>query len=374
MQILWRANFFDTTGFSQAARGLVLGLDALGVNVKIENMDFRLPRVELDPQVQKKLEALLTRNKENNFISISHSPPNLFTKKKPHISVGYTYMETSQMVSTYLDQCNEMDGIWVPSRHNFHYIKKSGVTVPVNLVRQGIQIENKNLNPAQEGVFTFLSIFQWSPRKGYDLLLRAFFEEFNKNEDVILVIKTNKMGWGKNLQPYVLDEIEKFRISISHGKQTAPVHVITDLLSQSQMHELYKKSNAFVLPSRGEAVGLPYLEAGGFGLPVIATRWGGQTDFLEEENSYLIDYQLVPIPEKWYTGFYNKGQWWAEPDLHDLKKKMRHVYNNYQEAQKKGELLKMEIANEYNWEKAGSDVIRAVRGIRRDTHVGDPPF
>lgn len=372
MQILWRSNFFDSTGFSQAARGLVLGLDALGVNVKIENMDFNLPRVELDPLVQRKLETLLGRKTEGNFISISHSPPNLF-RKQGQLSIGYTYMETSEMVSTYVDQCNEMDGIWVPSKHNFHYIQKSGVTVPITLVRQGIDIENKELHPVKDGPFTFLSIFQWVPRKGHDLLLRAFFEEFHKNEDIILIIKTSKMGWGNNLQPYVWDEIEKQK-KCSGRKDTPPVHVITDLFSQSQMNELYGKSHAFVLPSRGEAVGLPYLEAGSFGMPIIATGWGGQTDFLNEENSYVIDYQLVPIPEKCYTGFYNKGQWWAEPELNDLRKKMRFVYNHYGEAQKKGELLKMGIAKHYNWEKSGVDVLRAVRGIRRDTHVGDSSF
>lgn len=373
MQIVWRANFFDSTGFSQAARGLVLGLDALGVNVKIENMDFRLPRIELDARVQKKLEALLERKLEANYISISHSPPNLF-KKQGQLSIGYTYMETTQMVSTYVDQCNEMDGIWVPSRHNLHYIQQCGINVPCTLVRQGIEIENKKLHQTENAPFTFLSVFQWVPRKGQDLLLRAFFEEFNKKDDVILIIKTSKMGWGNQLLPYVLDEIDKLRAGIGSGKQTAPVHVITDLLSQSQMNELYGKSNAFVLPSRGEAVGLPYLEAGSFGLPVIATGWGGQRDFLTEENSYLIDYELAPIPEKWYTGFYNKGQWWAEPDVDDLKKKMRYVYNHYQEAEKKGERLKREIERNYNWEKSAEDVIHAVRGLRRDTHVGDSPF
>ncbi len=372
MQIVWRANFFDSTGFSQAARELVLALDSQGINVKIENIDLRLPRVDLDSLVHKQLEVLSNKPKEGNYIFISHSPPNLFSKNQDHISLGYTYMETSQMVSTYVSQCNDMDGIWVPSRHNLQYIQKSGVTVPVTLVRQGIKIKNKELHPAK-GEFTFLSIFQWSPRKGYDLLLRAFFEEFTKEDHVRLILKTSKMGWGTNLQPLVLDEMEKIKSSFGIGNQTAPVHIITDLLSQSQMDELYGKSDAFVLPSRGEAVGLPYLEAGSFGLPVIATSWGGQTDFLNEENSYLVDYQLVPIPEKWYTGFYNKGQWWAEPALDDLKKKMRLVYNNYHEAQKKGELLKMNIAKQYNWEKAGMDVIRAVRGIRSDTHVGDSP-
>jgi len=359
MQLVWRANFFDFTGFSQAARGLVLALDARGVNVKIENMNFHLPKVELHPTVQQKLDSLLAKKKESRYISISHSPPNLF-KKQGVRSLGYTYMETTQMVSTYVDSCNEMDGIWAASRHNVHFMKKSGVKVPVKLVRQGININNKNLNSSQQGPFIFLSIFQWAPRKGYDLLIRAFFEEFTNEDDVCLVIKTSKIGFGKNLYPIVLAEIEKIKLSVDIPQKAPSVQVITDILSQAQMNQLFEKSHAFVLPSRGEGIGLPYLEAGSYGLPVIATGWGGHTDFLNQENSYLINYKEVPIPEKWYTGYYNKGQWWAEPDVYDLKKKMRNVYENYQEALQKGQLLKKEIELNYSWEKSAEDVLRAL--------------
>src|SRR5437660_673599 len=37
--------------------------------------------------------------------------------------------------------------------------------------------------------FRFLSVFDWSLRKGWDVLLRAYLEEFDADEDVTLLIK-----------------------------------------------------------------------------------------------------------------------------------------------------------------------------------------
>ena len=53
-----------------------------------------------------------------------------------------------------------------------------------------------------------------------------------------------------------------------------------------------------LLVFRGEGIGYPMLEAGKRGLPVIATAWGGQLDFLNKKNSYLIPYHLVPVKQQ----------------------------------------------------------------------------
>jgi glycosyltransferase involved in cell wall biosynthesis len=45
---------------------------------------------------------------------------------------------------------------------------------------------------------------------------------------------------------------------------------------------LYRSVDAFVLPSRGEGWGRPYMEAMSMGLPVIATNWSGPTEFVNE--------------------------------------------------------------------------------------------
>jgi len=65
----------------------------------------------------------------------------------------------------------------------------------------------------------------------------------------------------------------------------------------ADMPRLYKGADCFVLPSRGEGWGRPHIEAMSMGLPAIATNWSGNTEFMLEDNSYLIPINgLEPVP------------------------------------------------------------------------------
>ena len=48
--------------------------------------------------------------------------------------------------------------------------------------------------------------------------------------------------------------------------------MIEEFVGEDEMPALYAAADAFVLPSRGEGWGLPYMEAMAAGLPVIGTR------------------------------------------------------------------------------------------------------
>jgi len=81
------------------------------------------------------------------------------------------------------------------------------------------------------------------------------------------------------------------------------------------MPKLYKSFNAFVLPTRAEGWGLPFIEAMSMGLPTIGTNWGGQVDFMNKDNSYLLDIEgLEQMPDK------PKGFSYARPSISHLKK------------------------------------------------------
>ncbi len=57
------------------------------------------------------------------------------------------------------------------------------------------------------------------------------------------------------------------------------------------MNYLYNhpKVKSMVSMTHGEGFGRPLLEATMTGLPVIASGWSGQIDFLDKENSILIE-------------------------------------------------------------------------------------
>lgn len=60
-------------------------------------------------------------------------------------------------------------------------------------------------------------------------------------------------------------------------------------LSQVDCAQRLKKADALVLPSLFECGGAVVLEAMAIGLPVIATNWGGPTDYLDESCGILVN-------------------------------------------------------------------------------------
>ncbi|HEY2597535.1 MAG TPA: glycosyltransferase, partial [Candidatus Dormibacteraeota bacterium] len=116
------------------------------------------------------------------------------------------------------------------------------------------------------------------------------------------------------------------------------VLVIDRELATDELAQLYRAANAFVLASRGEGYGRPYLEAMAMGLPTIGTRWGGNVDFMNDDNSYLVDCEVVDIPEAGVLENPDvRGHKWAEPDVRDLRRVMRSVFEDRELAKRKAQ-------------------------------------
>src|SRR4029079_6302276 len=97
--------------------------------------------------------------------------------------------------------------------------------------------------------------------------------------------------------------------------------------------------------------GFNLAEAMYFGKPVIGTGYSSNIDFMNEENSYLIDYRLVPINEN--AGPYLKGFAWADPSVEHLQSLMRRVFDKQDERNAKGRKASDEIRAHYSAEAIG---------------------
>ena len=83
-------------------------------------------------------------------------------------------------------------------------------------------------------------------------------------------------------------------------------------LDRSELDALIAGCDALMLLHRSEGFGLPLAEAMGQGLPVVATNWSGNTDFMDFDNSCPVSYCLVPARDP--QGSYDHAdQLWAEP-------------------------------------------------------------
>ena len=91
--------------------------------------------------------------------------------------------------------------------------------------------------------------------------------------------------------------------------------------------DLYKHVNCYVSLHRGEGFGLQLAESMALGIPVIATNWSGNKDFMLKSNSFLVDGEISPVADL-NDSLYKHGVWF-EPDIDQAVEHMRTVYDNY---------------------------------------------
>ena len=207
-----------------------------------------------------------------------------------------------------------------------------GGTLDFDLFSPGVEPYPLDVDPDRR---LFLTNFDFSARKGWEILLRAWGQAFDAEDPVCLVLKTGSF-YAKS--HHVEQRIEAFLRRESAGRPTrlAPVRLMTDLLSAEDMPRLYAAADAYVLASRGEGWGRPYMEAQAMGLPTIASHFGGQLEFMDEDTSWLVDGQLVDVPDD--ADLFNelyRGHRWFEPDVDDLAAKLTDIAADWGEASRR---------------------------------------
>ena len=76
------------------------------------------------------------------------------------------------------------------------------------------------------------------------------------------------------------------------------IRVFYEMFSEPVLQQFYQANHCLLAPSRGEGKNLPALEFMGTGGAVVATNFGGHTQWLNEEYAYGLPYDLKPtFPE-----------------------------------------------------------------------------
>jgi len=91
------------------------------------------------------------------------------------------------------------------------------------------------------------------------------------------------------------------------------ITIIEAELDRSSILALLECCDVYVSLHRSEGLGIGLAEALQLGLDVIATDYGGNTDFCSGPLANPIPYHLIPVQPGEYP--YHKGMVWAEPDL-----------------------------------------------------------
>ena len=90
------------------------------------------------------------------------------------------------------------------------------------------------------------------------------------------------------------------------------------------------------------------LEAMAAEKPVIATQYGGVTDFVTKDTAYPVTHRLVEIGPD--SPPYPATYIWAEPDILSIREKMRYVFEHKAEAKSVGKLAAQHIRRLFSLE------------------------
>jgi glycosyltransferase involved in cell wall biosynthesis len=366
----YRGPIFDYGGYARMNRTFIFGLRNHGALVKVDPFDSIM---NVNGRTEAALRSLAITNVPDVYPKIfGMTIPDLIVH--PGKKILFTMMETSKKVhQEYADRLSMADEIWTPCSWCKEVFEDSGVSAPIKLMPLGVDTDRyrPGLEPIDFGdsvrSFKFMSISGWSYRKGFDILIRAYMEEFSPKDDTTLIISSRFSGnLSQKSKNRLLSDFQAFRSMVKKPDSELP-HIVlhSTYTPENKMPNFFAAADCFALISRGEGWGLPYCEAGACEIPVIASDHGGQKDFLDEETAYMIppnDYFVSKTQDPqyknmaWISHFYENQLF---PDFEGesfelLKSKMRSVYENYPEAKRRAVKLRERLVEKFDWKHSVS--------------------
>ena len=377
------------SGYGDHARDLVWSfIEHDKYEIKI--MDVRwgdTPRtaLKLDTDYNKKIQNCIMPQPQLDRqpdIYVDIRIPNEF-ETHGKFNIGITAgIETTAVSQNWLECCNKMDLVIVPSEHsktgfvNTIYDKvqntqdgqqqKVGelkLEKPIEVLFEGSDedvykpLEKDDIDSTVYKLiedivpekFAFLFVGLWGKgsygedRKDVSKLIKIFYESFaNKQKQPALILKTNGASFSILDREDCLSKLNQLKSRFPSDWKLPNVYLLHGEFTDSEMNSLYNhpKIKCMVSITHGEGYGRPLQEATMTGLPVLASEWSGQLDFLDKEKSILIRGELDTVPESqhWENIIIPESQWF-NVDENDLYKKLNYTYENKYEIKNKAKGL-----------------------------------
>jgi GT2 family glycosyltransferase/2-polyprenyl-3-methyl-5-hydroxy-6-metoxy-1,4-benzoquinol methylase len=201
----------------------------------------------------------------------------------------------------------------------------------------------------------FLYVGGSIPRKGWDVLLRAYVEEFTADDDVCLIIKDHAY-YGHRLDGVLAD--------LRRDPRAPEILYFFESMTPGQLAGLYAAADWLVHPFRGEGFGLPVLEAMACGKPVIVTDAGPVREFCPEGAGLFIPATPVSFPEARIESLPTVGvPTLAEPDRAALRRALRAAYQDPAQARARGQAAAAHVHAHFTWERIGRRYALRIRAL-----------
>jgi glycosyltransferase involved in cell wall biosynthesis len=338
-------------GVGEAARVLVSTLQSVDVTVGTINYtdtQSRMGHSYSTDDVLRHKAVLVSMNAEQ----LTHSPHRLGADfYNNRYVIGQWFWELEQAPQWYAPAWPKVNEMWAPTRFIEQMLRNSAPSdvkisyVPLPVVRPAIDVALTRSHFGLDNRFMFLFAFDFMSvmkRKNPLALIDAFTRAFPAGSGAQLVIK----AINGDKRPVEREAL------MTAALQHSDITVIDTYFTRVETSSLMNLADCYVSLHRSEGLGLTLSEAMSHGKPVIATNYSGNVDFMDNSNSYLVPWTRVAVGQD--AEGYSPDATWAEPDVVEAARLMRHVYENQAEAAQIGHKAQADILNRFSEAASGA--------------------
>jgi len=355
--------------------GNILGSSGYDVHTRnLANALSKITDVRLSTTIQPGQEALLAdrelemiKKPDKGEINLIITSP-LFWRLHTNAKRNWAFFvwEGDRVPRHFIEEClnPDIEYIFVPSEHTRDAIystlekfeldmgEHDKVYEKIKVISHGVDLGLFYPKQVEKERFTFVlnkGFRNLEDRGGTQYAIQAYLEEFTGKDNVELIVKINPAYGIPNIQQ-LINEI-KPKDKTDFGM----VNINTDNIPYNILVDLYNKGNVFVMPTRAESFGIPGIESMACGVPIITSSFGGQTDYANKDNSWIIGGELTEIVHE--VQYENTK--WLTPSIPELRKAMREAHTNKELLKEKGE-KSLETSKKFTWDSTALKVKKLI--------------
>lgn len=280
-------------------------------------------------------------------------------------NIIYPLWELARYPNEWAIQLDRFDEIWAPSQF-IQEALKSACTQPVVHMPLACEVLLSSFLsrryfeiPESEYVFLFFfDVRSYPTRKNPQAVVEAFRRllSLRPYAKTRLVLKVN----GAELAPQIMLQLREDMADIIHH-----VTFLDRVMSANEVKNLVRCCDCFVSLHRSEGFGFGIAEAMVLGMPVIATAYSGNMEFMNADVAFNVGYNLVPLAEGDYPHY--QDQVWAEPDIAEATHYMTTLVDHPERGRQLGKLAYMHMKRNFSYRATGLRYRERLENIKEVT-------
>ena len=331
-------------GVGEAARQLLRGVEASGVpSLAIaDRATLHRQRAELDTQTTEQPVHRL------NLVALNPDALANFAQARGaeffrgRRTIGLWFWEVEGFPVRFLESFDLVDEVWVATEHVRAAIA-AATDKPVRVIPLPLPAFASAAGSATRDRAHFRVLFSFdyasvAERKNPVGAYRAYRAAFPTPDEVLPDGRTPRL---------ILKSINGDRHGTDREQLLAAivgqpdVALMEDYLEELSNRALVAGVDCYLSLHRAEGWGLTMAEAMAAGVPVVATGYSGNRAFMDETNSWLVPFNLVPIPA--FVREYAGCGRWAEPDQEAAAAALRSIALDPAAAQERADRGRLDV-------------------------------